>query len=445
MRLAIILAWFLAALTPTAVAQTDVVPIDRLVIQEWNGDLYFYNANADGQLTLLTTLTDFLLEQGPGFSSGEWRIFQIPTIAVSPDGRHVAFTASGPGWRAALFLYTVGEPELHPVEVPGEGTLKWSPDSQTILLCPAGLAYNGSSRTVRDYYLYDLAADTVTLFAPLPNTAWNAWLPDSSGLIGHTTHCIDYLCTDELIVIDRDGQNPRQLTDTRAQLPPNLAGDNLWCGIRNPVWSAASARFYYVLRCDPSGTDWYMGHDNLYSVSLESDNRLELNLSALYPGDENFHLTIHAIHPTRGGLIETVVEREYVRAGQMQVDVQLFQLTAPKKWEIIYSTSESSGFTFNASALSEPYLALSDGGYDSKSQLTVINLDTHTTAAWNTPYMPLILEWLAPEILQYTEYSGNSRAYLNAPEKSRRLNVNTGAFTTLFPGLQGAVWVLPRQ
>ncbi len=149
------------------------------------------------------------------------------TIAVSRDGRRVAWVGSAAGGRPSLWLYTVSDGTTRQLAgTSGASNPFWSPDSRTI-----GFQSEGSLRTI------DVATGAVRSLAPNPEVAGGgAW--SSAGVIVFSTRYT-------LQLIPATGGEPRVVARLNADYQEN--------SLRFPRFLPDGRHFLYVARSGRTG------------------------------------------------------------------------------------------------------------------------------------------------------------------------------------------------
>ncbi len=304
---------FVPIIVPKPTSAQEPPPIEQLAIRLHEGGISLYNVDRLGQFHFITTLTGFNLSRLSYSVGAEWEIVSPSDIVASPDGRRIAFTSMRSTGETALFVYTLGQTELHQVAAPGIGILKWSPQNDAILLAPAEVLTSSSVPYVQDVYLYALVSDSFVNLTNTPQDVEQAvqWLPDGNhilydgALISCTAPCMRYR---NLNVFDRSTQNQSELVDLGTQLPTNitLPSSDVTCFPHNMVWSTANQRVYYAVSCVDMADQ---PHSALFSVDLQGDNRVEIDLTALYPDEEFTAITDLSGHPKSSNLYLLVKAR----------------------------------------------------------------------------------------------------------------------------------------
>lgn len=411
----------------------------HLAMQFHDHENTFYAVDETGNFTFLKSLPTFSIVSWITPSNHQWSVMHPDDIVLSPDGRHIAFTAirhpSTLTSETALFIYTLGEPDLHQVAAPGLGEIIWSPASDAILLVrPDG---GGSPVSVDKAYLFDLATDTFTPVVDEYNGAAR-WLPSGDTIVyrGQRIHCnAGCATTNEVFRVGLSGQPPVQLTNLATQIATdaNLTG---WyqCFPLYLTWSTANQRLYYDAGCMDGGD--YV-HSSLYSVSLSGDNRFELNLDTVIPDIKDIRIIdIFELPDSNDMLVvaSVITEREAQLTKWLAVRV-----SSPGQWQIVVDPDERTPYTRIASlSPNSQYLAV--GGRHSY----FVTIDLAGGQPIRVP-MPgdhsiCYVNWLDDQRLFVTGAPACGRT-AQSPRTTWLYNLSTGSLQEFNGGLEGTVWV----
>ena len=273
--------------------------VNRLAVQTTNGQVSVYTLNSTGEVTSLEaanqTINSAIAELEPA-------ALQSPLdIAIAPDGSQIAlmvYSVDGSNL-ADLLVYSFEDNSLASIPLPGYGTLQWSPASNVVLLSPPSFDSFDLFNVLGDIYIYDPSQASLQQItnnpseAPEQNTLWipgSNTIVFSSGFQPCQTSCIG--AVQNLFAIQTDGSDLRQLTDLDASLPIEAVPYSA-CLPQKLAWDAEASRVVYVVSCDDTDREL------LFSVSLLGDNRLDLNLPALFPNSPDViysHLEIAGFH-----------------------------------------------------------------------------------------------------------------------------------------------------
>ncbi|MDI3279902.1 MAG: hypothetical protein QJR13_00830 [Bacillota bacterium] len=111
-------------------------------------------------------------------ATGRWK----GGLAVSPDGRQVAYTAGGRGWATGLRLLLLEEGKDRQVALSGvpEGSITWSPDGRFLYYTKP--EYTGTDYLYRELYRYDLERGREERLTRGGRVLDAAWSPDGRRL-----------------------------------------------------------------------------------------------------------------------------------------------------------------------------------------------------------------------------------------------------------------------
>lgn len=443
----------LAVFAPSIEAQTPLND-GYILLQLQNESISFYYAEDIDQPHPLLTLPDITLRGMPPILDESIEYIRHPSdITLSPNGQFIAFTTYShymPSERASLYLYSLKDSALHRIDIPGLALPLWSPDSSAVLLVPP--PYYGQDTydmQVHDAYLYTISSDRVIRITHTTTEGYKNsfyWLPDNE-------HIIYSKGGRDFYVTDRQGQHETRFTNAISLHLPTY--NYVICRTRSPQWSAAHQRLYFVAGCSSEGED--DGHDSLHSISLTGgDERLELDLHALYPDDyygteiSNFYLD-----PVGTGIYIVVRAQTQYFAGS-GIDYQAYDevvwrvgyLNEAGDWRLIAekSTPDLTSSMAFAAALSPSgkYLAVA-GNLMQPEQglLSVVNTQTGQLLDVESAKSICAVRWLNDQELLYTEFNGHCGTSIPEPYKLQMLDIKTSHTADVFTNLSGMVWMLP--
>ncbi len=383
----------------------------------------FYSTDTNGNLQIVGQLpSDFAVE---GIEEGDWIIPSTDSFAVANNGEQIAFTAQN-GNDVALFIYTIGEPNLQTHLIPTLGLVKWSPDSSAILI-ESGTQNSASS-------IYDIASNQLTI---VPNSEGFSggfqWLPDGNKIIfvGIANLCDAPCSSTDIYVVNRNGQELRTLTNM---------GSSLSSYVCAPIWNNYDKRVYYIVGCSGEGS---FLTDNIYSVDLNGQVRLEENWLDLYP--ENF-VQINGIHIAPNGSIylaamltnQAGTETQWVAA----------QLISRQQTEIIFAMSFDGYKPLYKSKLSPQGTYLAFDGYLPQAgggDIVVLDvLNGQAVSGSNTIEHACDIKWLNNQNLLLTQVQGwctPDRAVGNY-EAINLANIVDGTISNITTKLNAPVWLI---
>jgi hypothetical protein len=188
-----------------------------------------------------------------------WFIPHVNDIVPSHDGCNIAFVTArypmrGFGGRQ-LFIYSAGSGDLQQFDLNvqmgfNSPNLLWSPDNQ----------YLAIAVTEGALYLYDTAGGTVVRFVSAESYTYFQWIGNEF---------LAFVQAGNIHLRSLDGEINRQLTEFDEHRLLHRA----WF-----TWNPQSQRLFYAI----GGFD---ESNKVYSVDLEGNNRLELDLGEFYPDE----------------------------------------------------------------------------------------------------------------------------------------------------------------
>jgi hypothetical protein len=419
-------------------AQDRPTTIDRLALFGTREELAFYNVDADGQFTLLTTLEDIsIYEQDNPLGRGYWEIYLPNEIKLSPDGRYIAFTAvSSRIFSYGLFIYDVSQNTLRHYEAPGIGSIHWSPDSSALLL-----SYP-STRTdygliVNDVYRFTLATSQFTRL-----TATDMSHPSDIQWLNSDDFIYLLFFEPNLYRMNRDGERFQLVDIPELNLPNSVELSRLF--LRAVTWEPALQRLYVMI--STSGVENGDIH-RLYSLDRFGSSRLELDFNALYPYATGAWVVNAYVQSSRDVIV--LVNGSTPDAWAEYDDYwQVYRLTSSGERNLIKTeiTSDDSGsFDTIASDLSpnERFLAISEWRDYQETAIVILDLLTGQTTTFNMPMKACHIKWLDNRFLQLALDPNCVQPHF-PDDGSWLLDAVTGDIQQITGGLDGYVWVLPQ-
>jgi hypothetical protein len=407
MRTVVVLAVLLLGMGMVRAQET----IEHLAVQTLNGQITVYTISAAGVITPLNevnqTINTALINLSPAF-------LQSPSdIAIAPDGTRIALVAStypNPVTTAVLLVYSLQSNSLVTAQLPGYGSLQWSPASDAVLLYPSPAV--GDFTRLSDLYIYDLAQATLrqvtnTPLEPLERNV--LWIPGTNQIVFSTglQDCTTAACvaTANLFSVRSDGTRVIQLTQLDEFLPVEAIPYG-YCSIKNPAWNAEHERVLYIMSCDDAD------REILFSVSLNGDNQIELNLPEFFSTSDTViysHVQIQGIHtdPIDHQIIVVTTE-EHQPIDQLMVEksLHIFELIDSAA-SSVFSLDISPAETVSTSSLraSEGVLALSTFalGPTGGGVLRVVDLNTQQVTTKETANRVCNLSWLDQTFIVYDQ------------------------------------------
>jgi Tol biopolymer transport system component len=413
----------LFCMQPHVVAQltSERVTVGAVTTQGIN----FYTIDANGTLQSTVQLpSEFAVE---GLGQSDWIIPRTNNFAVAHNGEQIAFTAQRNN-ETSVFIYTIGETDLRTQLIPNISLVEWSPDDTALLLQPTA---GDTSAAV-----YEIASSQLT---PIPHSDGFAggfqWLPDSHGILFVSTAntCLSSCTATDVYIADRDGQEAKALTNmgSETSLPYSYV-----CG---PTWNENDRRIYYVVGCAGDGNDL---SDNVYSVDLDKQTRLEVDWSTIYPDSI---VQINGIHVASDGAVylpAMVANRAGTETRWVVAKVSSQQTT-------IISTINFDGYKpLYRSKLSpqETYIALNGylaelGGGD----IIVFDISNgQIVAGDNATEHACDIQWVNDQELLFVQVAGwcFPAIAISNYEAVNTLSVIGGAVSNISTTLDGTVWLI---
>lgn len=213
-----------------------------------------YQSDALGRWQLFTINID---------GSNPRRLIDSPgndiTPVYSPDAKHIAFVSERDGNREVYICDADGTNQRNISNNPAHDIHpSWSADSKRVLF-----SSNRNKDDADDYDIYEMAIDGTALkqltSGPEIDT-YASWSPDGSRIV--MRRVIDNKANNEVFVINADGSNPVNLTNT----PDNYDG---W-----PVWSPDGRTIAYSTgpTQGPGGT---LGNHYIHTMSPDGANKTQ--------------------------------------------------------------------------------------------------------------------------------------------------------------------------
>ncbi len=344
----------------------ETQPIERLVLRQTATQSELLSLNADGSITFITVLDDVDFR-------GNVRV--AVDVAPSPDGQHVAFTTLGfLEEQSTLFLVNLNPLRVRQFDAPDVASIEWSPSGDALLLGRPSIYIGSRIGESGKIHVFDLATETFTLVAEtneVQTIRGATWSPTGEHIIltVDPRRNPDELHISDLHLVARDGTDWQQLTNLFVQAPQDIDfepfGRDL-CVITNIEWSASNARIYYVLTCG----DMLI---SLFSVDLDNNNRLEVDLLEHFPVEFNpltpdGYLGNHELINMFVGIDAT-----YLVVNSPSSNLSVIRVNAPGQAEII-AAAEPSESLFAAISEDKTKIAFSER----VGLVGVIDLTTNT-------------------------------------------------------------------
>jgi TolB protein len=402
------------------------------VILQVTDHLALYEVGPDGQRTLLATLPGSF---GMLYNLNvEWNIPTWREIVTSPDGQYIAFVAYQlQGGETALFIYDVNQSSLTQVNLPGLGSIHWSPGSDAIALAPPE-EYLDFAISLDRVYVYDLPADALVAlpensFAPL------LWLPDNQRIVyvGPRLSCDDpCVVVRNLFVTDRTGGNSVALTDLGTQIPAATSVPFMFCFPQELLWNDVQQRIFYSLNCLDE-TERRL--DLLYSVTLSQDNRFEGSLVSLFPNDT--YSAILDIFPSENTSYIAVdgFSQPYIGGTESGYGAwRVLRLDEPGTLTVIAEHIVDTNLWQNLinAELSPDQESLAIGGYDpgidATGYVAVIDLSSgQVISEQQTPNQVCNVQWVDNQEFVYTEYPDSNCNFYQPPGNTILYDLQTSS------------------
>lgn len=425
-------------------------PIEQLAVRLHEGGISFYSVDEAGQFTLLNTLEDFNLSNLSYTAGAEWEIILPSDIVFSPDGQHMAFTAVSDAGDTALFIYTIRQGHMFQTASPGLGALKWSPNSSMLLLVPPEIFTSGMLPNVTDAYLYTLASDTFTQVTNTPDYEDEGfqWLPNGEYI--YLVHVGDWTPTRYFnLYIAEPMVQVRELADLETLLMTTEIFLTTNCFPHGKQWSSFEQRLYYAASCD-----YEPGYNSvLYSVSLQGDNRLEVDLTALYSDDVYTYVKEIYISPSTGHVYALVNANADVTTDSGQLvngDSWRVLTNRSGQWEILVdevshpATAEYSHPAETMQMSPDEQKVAVGGRRPSVGFLAIVDLTTDEVTEHEDDRTVCNIEWVSNERVQYTDFADCNIGW-NTIGRTWELDITTGTVEQLTIDLDGTVWLFPKN
>jgi hypothetical protein len=227
------------------------------------------------------------------------------------------------------------------------------------------------------------------------------------------------------------------------QLPAHLTDPSFYwfCYPHNPVWSTADQRIYYAASCDIDP-----GEDSvLSSVDLQGNNRLEMDLTALFPDDNYTYIRDLSIHPGSGHIYLLVNSRFDKVTNDSMVEAGRWHVFANRtgQWDMVTEADRTSppGWALDVSP-DEQRVAV--GGQTARAGfLSLADLSTGQSSTQLKESAVCEVQWRGNDTLLYTDTAGCGTGYTTAAI-TWMLDITTGNSVQMTGGLEGVVWLLPK-
>lgn len=293
----------------------------RIAVQA-SDSFAFYVVDNTGNYNLIH---DFGTQFGVfGLNIGEWMIPTTSDVVPSPNGRFIALVAATPE-EVALFIYDIQEDLLEQTPIEGYASLVWSPDNTAIALVPAE-RFVLFPPAFLSLSVYEIATGTLNVLTPARETVEPVfWSPEGQSLL--------YSNGFDWFKIDKMGQNIIRLTNLNEQLPLDLADttySSIGCSTQIGEWSQKNSRLYYVLAC---ASDEDRRQNLVYSLSTDGNNRLELDVLAVFPNDYDHAIT--NLVTLDSGVYAAITGRPLID-DVYNIEWRVIRITSPEESEIIY-------------------------------------------------------------------------------------------------------------
>ncbi|MEO8606372.1 MAG: hypothetical protein ABI690_00700 [Chloroflexota bacterium] len=301
--------------SPVAAQENAPVPV---AYAETDAGVKLYAVSADKILETVGTLPDDFNTDG---HDKKWMIRH--SFVVSPDEQQLAFTAQKSGDNEAyvgLFIYSLVTHTIRQVideiYVGYFFHLKWSPDSQNLLIEPE-VEDNCGCMGRPEVRVYNLVSDTLIQLTDQSRNVYGrvfTWAENNRDLVyaGNGVNIVEF---------GLGGIHRQPLVNFEINPPPDS-----FSGSCNFAWSEQRARWYYVVGClwlidDPL--------DSLYSVDLSGHARLEANIPDLLrqefplpPGNNPYveDVSVTSIHATADTVYAALSFKATVATGSSDTD-----------------------------------------------------------------------------------------------------------------------------
>jgi hypothetical protein len=322
--------------SPIAAQDDTPVPI---AYAESDAGVTLYAVSADKTLEAVGTLPHDFNSDG---SDKNWMIRH--SFVVSPDEQQIGFTAQKSGDNEAyvgLFIYSLATHTIrqvvNEVYVGFFFHLKWSPDSQLLLIEPE-VEDNCGCMGHPETRVYNLASDSLIQLTDDNhdiNGASFTWAANNRDLV-YAGNGVD------IVEIGLDGIRRQPLVNFEKNPPSDSFPSSC-----NFVWSGQQERWYYVTGCL-----WDDPLDSLYSVDLSGHARIEANLPDLLlkeftlPAPSEFFVEdvdVAIIHPTESTVyaafgFKALVPKNSDPSSDIisQAFWRVIRLNAPEQFEIVF-------------------------------------------------------------------------------------------------------------
>jgi len=380
-----------------------------------------YNINESGNISFVTTFQDFAL--GEAINPTLWFIPNPEYMTNSSSGEYITFSAIQ-GADYALFIYKLSDNSFVQIPLTDLAIPYWSPDSTSIILVLNDLR--------KGTYVYNLEDNSLIRTGGGANISW---LPDSSGLIfiGGGSSCQEDCpyTTSDLYVTDRFGDNKRALTDLASEI--GLINPITIC---SPTWSNVNRRIYYMVGCSGGGDVF---HKYIYSVDLNGNNRLEMDLDNLFLGEE--YVKIMGIYP------EIQNNGVYIAMRSQNGILRFMLLNSPNDIEIIYAENLHGQYlSHSLNSVSMRFMAFSNESYQKNGYLKIFNIydiDLIREIMFDQANV-CELNWLNDTVLLYSVLS-NIRCLNATPDSAYTYeiyNTETNVITQLPQNISDIIWII---
>jgi hypothetical protein len=284
--LMILCALMLGMVSPATAQEAIPVPV---VYAENDTGITLYAVSADKTLAAIGNLPDDFTTDA---YKTTWKIRK--NLVVSPDKQQLAFTAQkydDNKNRVAFYIFSLTEQTFRQVfEEDYIGYylhLKWSPDSQNILIEPE-VEDNCGCMGRAEVRIYNLVSGDIHQLTDRSRDLVGGsftWATNNFDLI-YSGSGVD------IVEIRPDGIHRQSLVNFEMNPPPDS-----FSGSCNFAWSEQRTRWYYVVGCF-----WDDPLDSLHSVDLSGDARMEADLPDLlrkeFPLPAEYEPYVEDVHVT---------------------------------------------------------------------------------------------------------------------------------------------------